>query len=92
MTCDQRNYEFRKLVQTYANWRILYVNFDVSSWCSGFRHETVAPVVSATLDDFFRKTQLAYENTHLYMPAKQDVWFESIYVDDCLCCPYEESP
>ncbi|APG78770.1 RNA-dependent RNA polymerase [Sanxia atyid shrimp virus 4] len=72
-----RLYSFRHLLKAYKGWKVLYVNFDVSGWCSNFRHETVHPIAHDILDkyyqtgDFFGKTQLAYEHGLFYIP-KQD--------------------
>ena len=75
----KRLQKFRALGKVYQGWRILYVNFDVSGWCSNFRDETVTPVVKETLDKFYgvslyEKTQLAYEQTMYTLPGTQETY------------------
>lgn len=72
-----RLYKFRNLLDAYKGWKVLYVNFDVSGWCSNFRHEAVSPLAHDLLDayygteNFFCKTQNAYQQGLFYIP-KQD--------------------
>ena len=75
----KRLHAFRRLHVAYANWKIVYVNFDVSGWCGNFRKMTVDHVMEQTLDqvfatNLFSKTHKAYENTLFYMPGADGVW------------------
>ncbi|AVM87272.1 L protein [Guangdong red-banded snake chuvirus-like virus] len=76
----KRLYSFRTLNKTYKNWRVLYINFDVSGWCANFRHETVEPIGTDVLDrvfgtsSLFGKTQRAYEKGFFYIPDSQGTY------------------
>lgn len=70
----KRLHAFRSLSRLYQNWRVLYINFDVSGWCGNFRHATVEPIAKDLLDNIhgteslFSKTQAAYEQGYFYLP------------------------
>ncbi|XP_073799251.1 uncharacterized protein [Danio rerio] len=76
----KRLYSFWHLTSLYKDWKVLCINFDVSGWCGNFRHETVEPLCSDILDtaygvkNFFRKTQLAYEQGFFYLPYSQGTY------------------
>ena len=75
----KRLQKFRTLKKVYKGWRVLYVNYDVSGWCSNFRDETVTPVVRETLDKYYgvnlySKTELAYEKTMYTLPGTKETY------------------
>ena len=75
----KRLQKFRHLSKVYKGWRVMYVNFDVSGWCSNFRDETVPPVVQETMDKYYgvklyNKTQLAYEKTMYTLPGTRKTY------------------
>ncbi|AYP67566.1 RNA-dependent RNA polymerase [Genoa virus] len=69
---------FRKLQNAYKGYKMIILSVDASSWNNRFRHETVAPVAEAVLDNVFdvpvfSKTHQAYEKSFVYNPDIEEV-------------------
>nr|WPV62253.1 MAG: RNA-dependent RNA polymerase [Wufeng shrew chuvirus 1] len=76
----KRLFAFRRIQTAYPRYVPLYLVIDSTGWNNKFRHESVHPIMEATLDKLynskvFSKTMMMYEKSLVYIPDESGCYY-----------------